>query len=138
MKEIIELAQPMKVVFHRAFDYCLDKDKALKVLTELGVIRLLTSGGEKTAEKGIDYIAKINERYGHLITIMPGSGVNAQNIKILCYKSKCKEIHMSGKLELGSEMKYKKKIEDSNQEYSLEQADYKLIHDVRLMLDEIV
>src|SRR2546430_10007284 len=42
---LIEVAGAMGVTFHRAFDHCRDLDEALETLVELGVERVLTSGG---------------------------------------------------------------------------------------------
>ena len=43
----------MSVTFHRAFDRCREPEKALEQLIALGFERVLTSGQQPTAEKGI-------------------------------------------------------------------------------------
>jgi copper homeostasis protein len=51
-RELIEIARPMNVTFHRAFDMCKDPYQALEELIELGVDRILTSGQEPTVFEG--------------------------------------------------------------------------------------
>jgi copper homeostasis protein len=55
-RELIELARPMSVTFHRAFDLCRDPGEGLDDLIELGVDRLLTSGQNADALSGADCI----------------------------------------------------------------------------------
>ncbi len=92
---IIEIAYPMGVTFHRAFDRCRDAFKALEQLVQIGCERILTSGQQPTVNEGIDLIAELNKRADHRIIIMPGSGVRKENINILVEKTGCKEFHSS-------------------------------------------
>ncbi|MEA3451110.1 MAG: copper homeostasis protein CutC, partial [Bacteroidota bacterium] len=48
-KEIINLAKPLEVTFHRAFDMCNNQLKALEQLKGVGITRILTSGAKNTA-----------------------------------------------------------------------------------------
>lgn len=73
----------LEVTFHRAFDFSTDKLQSLEQLIEIGFDRLLTSGGEKTAEEGLPMLAQLAKNSNERIQIMAGSGVNANNaIKI--------------------------------------------------------
>ncbi|PLX09201.1 MAG: copper homeostasis protein CutC, partial [Marinilabiliales bacterium] len=72
-KEIVELARPMNVTFHRAYDMCKDPEKALQEIIECGADRLLTSGIKNKAIDGIDNIASLVKMAGDRIIIMPGS-----------------------------------------------------------------
>ena len=93
--ELIELAYPMDVTFHRAFDRCKDPFAALEELIEIGCQRILTSGQKPTVSEGIDLIAELNKKADDRIVIMPGSGVRKENIKMLAEKTGCIEFHSS-------------------------------------------
>ncbi|MBJ2176383.1 copper homeostasis protein CutC [Aureibaculum sp. A20] len=79
-KELIELARPMSFTFHRAFDWVVNPLKSLDELKAIGVNRILTSGQENQAIKGIELLKKLKVRAGTFIEIMPGSGVNIDTI----------------------------------------------------------
>lgn len=66
----------MSVTFHRAFDMCRNPQEALEQIIELGCHRILTSGQEATAEKGIPLLKELVELADERIIIMPGCGVN--------------------------------------------------------------
>jgi len=80
-KELIELSRPLEFTFHRAFDKIVDPIKGLEELIKIGVDRILTSGQEDSAIKGIGLIDKIIKIAANRIAIMPGSGVKSVNIK---------------------------------------------------------
>lgn len=81
-KELIALSKPLSFTFHRAFDEVQNPEKALLQLIELKVARILTSGQESSAEKGINLLKKLSHQAGNKITIMPGSGINVSNAKL--------------------------------------------------------
>ena len=54
-------AKGMSVTFHRAFDRCREPEKALEQLIALGFERVLTSGQQPTAEKGIPLLQRLNQ-----------------------------------------------------------------------------
>jgi len=92
---LIEIAYPMGVTFHRAFDRCRDPFEALEDLVQMGCERILTSGQQPSALQGVDLIAELNHKADHRIVIMPGSGVRKENIKMLAEKTGCTEFHSS-------------------------------------------
>ena len=88
------MAGPMHFTFHRAFDWVVDKKRALQQLEAIGVKTVLTSGGVAQAEKGLDLLSELK---GHTsnITIMPGGGItvkNAHKFKEVGFKA----LHFSG------------------------------------------
>lgn len=95
MEEIIDIAQPMSVTFHRAFDVLKDPVKSLEELISLGVDRVLTSGQKNTAIEGIGLLSELVKKANNRIIIMPGSGINLDNISELVMKTGAREFHSS-------------------------------------------
>ena len=93
--KLVELAYPLEVTFHRAFDRCKDPFEALEQLIEIGCQRILTSGQQPTAPQGINLIAELVKAAAERIVIMPGSGVRKENIKELAEKTGACEFHSS-------------------------------------------
>lgn len=69
------LAGTAELTFHRAFDTLDDLDEALDQLIDLGVDRLLTSGGASRATEGLDVIGRLVARAGDHLQVMAGAGV---------------------------------------------------------------
>lgn len=93
--ELIALARPLPVTFHRAFDMAADPLAALKTLIDLGVDRVLTSGQERSAAEGLDLIAQLVREAGDRIVVMPGGGVTERNLKKILDQTGAREIHGS-------------------------------------------
>lgn len=85
-------AGPMQVTFHRAIDQCVDLDKSLKLLIDLGIERVLTSGGSKNAADHIPNLEVLQKIYGGELIIVPGGGVRSMNIQQLL-ETGCHEFH---------------------------------------------
>lgn len=79
-KALVELAKPMKFTFHRAFDWVVNPVDGLEQLMKIGVDFILTSGQENKAINGIELLKKLKDEGSNEIEIMPGSGVNIDNI----------------------------------------------------------
>jgi copper homeostasis protein len=79
MSQLITMASPVRVGFHRAFDQARDQDEALELLVSLQVDHVLTSGGAKTAMAGAARIKQLVERAGDRIAIVAGGSVIAAN-----------------------------------------------------------
>lgn len=95
--EAMTICKNLSTTFHRAFDFIYDKQVAIANLIDLGFDRLLTSGGEQTAFKGIENLKKIINWAGNKISIMAGAGINSENIKALIENLSINEIHLSAK-----------------------------------------
>jgi copper homeostasis protein len=93
--QLVEAAYPLGVTFHRAFDRCKEPFEALEQLIQIGCERILTSGQQPAAPDGVELIAQLNKAADERIIIMPGSGVRADNIKMLVQKTGCWEFHSS-------------------------------------------
>lgn len=79
--ELISIARPMNVTFHRAFDMTVDPFEALEDIVELGCDRILTSGQQKSAIEGKELIAELHKKAAGRIIIMPGAGIDEYNIE---------------------------------------------------------
>jgi copper homeostasis protein len=79
-KILVEAAKGLDITFHKAFDECTDLENALSDLISLGIPRVLTSGGKKTALEGIEMLKKLNQQAGEKITIMAGGSLRSANI----------------------------------------------------------
>jgi copper homeostasis protein len=106
MAALIDIAYPMGVTFHRAFDRCRDPFEALEQLIQIGCERILTSGQKPAAPEGMELITQLNQKADHRITIMPGSGVRKENIKMLAEATGCAEFHSSLRGKAKSKMKF--------------------------------
>jgi copper homeostasis protein len=94
-RELVELAKPLAVTFHRAFDHVKEPFVALDAIIACGFDRILTSGLELNAVKGASLLAKLIEKAKDSINIMPGGGVRDDNIAGLMKMTKAKEYHTS-------------------------------------------
>lgn len=107
MREAMAEARGLSVTFHRAFDMCRDPHRALEELVALGVDRILTSGQEATAEAGIALLRELVEAAGERIIIMPGCGIDAQNIARIARQTGAHEFHLSGRRTWPSAMRHR-------------------------------
>ncbi|MCX6256565.1 MAG: copper homeostasis protein CutC [Bacteroidia bacterium] len=107
-EHLIGLARPMSVTFHRAFDMAADPFGSLNDLIKLGVDRLLTSGQQNTAFDGRHLIAGLVECSVNKILIMPGGGINENNLADMISFTKASEYHVSARSMLKSNMKFRK------------------------------
>lgn len=107
MQKLMNAVGDMSVTFHRAFDMCRNPQEALEDIIELGCERILTSGQETTAEKGIPLLKNLVEWADERIIIMPGCGVNPQNIRKIAEETGAFEFHFSGRTTSESDMLYR-------------------------------
>ena len=105
--ELIELARPMKVTFHRAFDMCNNLEQGLEDLIELGCERVLTSGAAASALAGVGTIKALIKQAKGRISIMPGAGVNTDNIAEIIRITGASEFHASAKHAVKSKMEFR-------------------------------
>jgi copper homeostasis protein len=95
MRELVALACPLPVTFHRAFDRCRDWEEALEAVIETGAQRILTSGRQARAADGIGSLARLVKAAQGRITIMPGGGINATNVMKIVRATSVREVHAS-------------------------------------------
>jgi copper homeostasis protein len=106
---LVELARPLSVTFHRAFDMSRDPHEVLETLISLGIDRVLTTGQESSALEGLDLITELVRQAADRIIIMPGlSGANSErNVQKIVTQSGAKEIHTTASSVLDSQMTYR-------------------------------
>jgi copper homeostasis protein len=129
-KELVGLAYPMGVTFHRAFDRVTNAAQALEDIIEIGCERILTSGLVPNALDGAETLAALIKQADERIIIMPGSGVRADNIIDLAKKTGAVEFHTSARMNIGSKMNYtSERMKESMKSVSLNSAEVKKIID---------
>lgn len=103
-KELVDLARPLPVTFHRAFDDSADQSKALNDIIATGAARILTSGGAPNAAAGSDRIRALVGVAGSRVVVMPGAGIHAGNFAEVRRRTGAKEFHsgLSAVLRYGS------------------------------------
>lgn len=105
-RELVELARPLSVTFHRAIDMCRDPYEALEALVELGIDRILTSGQKATFSEGVDCIAGLVRKAGDRIIILAGGGINIKNAARLAAQTGVQEMHFAALKTVPSKMLY--------------------------------
>jgi copper homeostasis protein len=106
-RDLIYAARGLGVTFHRAFDLARDPYRALEEIVALGCERVLTSGQRASAIEGAALIRDLVAAAGERITVMPGAGVDADNIAKLRTATGAHEFHASAKRNIASAMRYK-------------------------------
>jgi copper homeostasis protein len=105
--ELVSLARPMNVTFHRAFDMCRDPRQGLEDLIALGIDRVLTSGQEASCLEGLEMIAALQRQASGRIIVLPGGGLTPQNIRKIVQATGVNEVHLSARSSVESGMAYR-------------------------------
>ena len=137
--ELLELAKPMSLTFHRAFDMCRQPELALEQLVELGVQRLLSSGQAQSAEAGMTLLAALVRRAAGRIIIMPGAGINEANIRRIAEATGAREFHFSARQMVDGPMRYRKaglSMGEDISEYARSTASAERIRDAMSALND--
>ena len=105
--ELVALARPLQVCFHRAFDAARDLRAALDLLLELGIDRVLSSGGAARAEDGLPLLAELVRHAGERLSVVPAGGVRAHNAAAILRASGARELHLSARASHPSPMRHR-------------------------------
>jgi copper homeostasis protein len=92
-RQLVELAYPMQVTFHRAFDSTPDLDSGLQAVLNTGASRLLTSGGSSSAVTGVPVVSKLQRVAGNGLSLIVCGGVTPENIAMVLEHSGVREVH---------------------------------------------
>ncbi|MBF4180529.1 copper homeostasis protein CutC [Lelliottia nimipressuralis] len=139
MRQIMAAAKGMAVTFHRAFDMCKNPIQAFENLAELGVARILTSGQQSTAEKGLQLIMEL-KGHSSVPIIMAGAGVRASNLKTFL-NAGVEELHSSAGKWTPSPMRYRNtglsmSTDAEADEYSRYSVDGESVAVMKSMIDQ--
>lgn len=92
-RNLLNAAAGLPGTFHRAFDVIADPLDALEQLIDLGVTRVLTSGGATTASEGSDAIAALVDQARGRIAVIAGGGIREHNVRDVLARTGVGEIH---------------------------------------------
>lgn len=97
MEAMKKMAGDIEIVCHRAFDFTAAPSTALEQLISLGFHRVLSSGQAASAYEGRFTLQRLVQQAAGRISIMPGAGITAQNIKSVAETTGAQEFHFTGK-----------------------------------------
>lgn len=94
-RELVGLAAPHEVTFHRAFDYTRSLDQALEDVIATGCRRILTSGGERDVLAGAGKLAQLVKLASGRIEIAAGGGLRIKDAATLARTTLANHFHGS-------------------------------------------
>jgi copper homeostasis protein len=94
-RALMELARPMALTFHRAFDVTPDLSEALEAVMQTGADYLLTSGGAANALTGAESLARLFRQAGGRIQILAGGGLKLENLVEVSRRTGVTSLHAS-------------------------------------------
>ena len=81
-ERLVNIAYPLKVTFHKAIDEVSDIMTELEKLISIsGITSILSSGGHRTAIKGVDVIKRMIQKAENHLSIIPAGRITNQNIE---------------------------------------------------------
>ncbi|MGC2247439.1 MAG: copper homeostasis protein CutC [Terriglobales bacterium] len=96
-RQLVELAHPLPVTFHRAFDETDTSLNAsldsLEAVIETGATRLLTSGGRPKAIEGLSTLARLIKEASGRVSVMPAGGITPANVSRVVTATSAREVH---------------------------------------------
>jgi copper homeostasis protein len=133
-RELVELASPLEVTFHRAFDLTPSLDQALEDVIATGCKRVLTSGGERDVVAGSTNLARLVERATGRIDVAAGGGLRIANAALVARTTGVSHFHGSMRRALApvSDQEQKDVLTSSLGEFIVDPADVRaVIHELR-------
>lgn len=130
-KRLVEIAKPLGVTFHRAFDMTANASAALEAIITTGCERILTSGQANYAIDGVELLKELVTQANGRIEIMAGSGVGIANAEKLI-KTGVNALHLSAKKATESPMQFRNETVSmasalNPSEYLIYEADFDTI-----------
>ena len=93
LSQLVELAKPMEVTFHKAIDELEDPTLVIDELINVGVKRILSSGTKPTALEGKYMLNKMIEKAGDRLTIVVAGKVTKEILPEVSTLIPAKEYH---------------------------------------------
>ena len=134
-KQLVELAYPMEVTFHRAFDRCANPLQSLEDVIACGCNHILSSGQRTAATNGQTLLKQLVKQANGRIAIMPGSGVRSNNIAGLAKFTGATMFHSSARIQIHSNMNFF--VTDMQEELVHEGTDAKEVKAMRAALADL-
>ena len=106
-RKLVELARPLQVTFHRAFDMAADLFRALEDVVNAGAERILTSGGQKTALEGRAIISDLIRAAHDRTRVVPAGGIRKGDVRRLLEYTGTRDIHVRLANVVPSAMRYR-------------------------------
>jgi copper homeostasis protein len=94
VRRLVTACGDAPVSFHKAFDSVPDKPSALAQLADLGISRVLTSGGPGPALDHLPELADLVRRGGDAVRIAVGGGVRPANAARIVAETNAPEVHL--------------------------------------------
>ncbi|MBO7727284.1 MAG: copper homeostasis protein CutC [Oscillospiraceae bacterium] len=91
----LALSAGKEAVFHRAIDVVPDWKKALDLLIDLNITRVLTSGQEADVSYGTETVREMIRYAAGRIQILPGAGITARNYRRIVEETGTDQIHLA-------------------------------------------
>lgn len=141
-RELVELARPMKVTFHRAIDMSRDLVAAVKDVVAAGVDLVLTSGGAQSAVHGLDQIAAMVDASAGRVEIMVGGGVRPDNVQQIAWATGANAFHSALRTAVPSPVTHRNASvflgHEGVDEYARYVVPAKSVEDLRHAIEELV
>lgn len=102
-RELVDLAQPLSVTFHRAFDASSDLKIALEEVVETRADNVLTSGGATSAMEGADMIERLVRRAAGRVAILACGSIRPANVAEIIERTGVREVHARLQADSGTE-----------------------------------
>ena len=105
--ELVGLARPLEVTFHRAIDWAPDMEQALDQVISAGADRVLTSGGKATALLATDNLSRLVGLAGERIKVMVCGGIRQENVADVARRTGASEFHAALRRKVDSPATYR-------------------------------
>lgn len=93
LKELVDLASPMEVTFHKAVDELENPVEVIDRFVEIGVKRILSSGTKETALEGKDILNAMIKKADNRIIILIAGKVTSDNFEEVAAAISSTEYH---------------------------------------------